>query len=183
MTSPVAFAKQPAGTFEFHAPLAVNEAMTIRPLLTPDPGVYAGAMQTLVESANTSLYIQLQYIHPSDADPDATFAALLDAVAKKITDGVDVRIIVSQWQTTNGWLDRLQSAGIDLGKVRVQNGVHNKGFVADGKIVALGSQNWSGDGVLRNRDASVVIENATAAAYYQQIFLHDWDRLAQDASA
>jgi PLD-like domain len=181
--NPVEFAPEPVGTFEFHAPQAVNENMTVTPLLTPDPGVYIDAMTELVKSAQTSLYIQLQYIHPSDKDPDAKFTDLVDAVVQKIGAGVDVRIIVSQWQTTNGWLDRLQSAGVDLANVRIQNGVHNKGFVVDHKRVALGSQNWSGDGVLRNRDASVILDNETAAKYYEQIFLHDWDRIAQPAGA
>ena len=51
----------------------------------------------------------------------------------------------------------------------------------DGKKVALGSQNWSGDGVLRNRDASVILDNPTAAQYYEKIFLHDWDRIAKQS--
>jgi phosphatidylserine/phosphatidylglycerophosphate/cardiolipin synthase-like enzyme len=73
------------------------------------------------------------------------------------------------------------AADIALKNVKLQNGVHNKGFVVDSKIVALGSQNWSGDGVLRNRDASVIIENDRAAQYYEQIFLHDWDNVARQS--
>jgi phosphatidylserine/phosphatidylglycerophosphate/cardiolipin synthase-like enzyme len=98
-----------------------------------------------------------------------------------MNQGVDVRIITSQFQAMQGWLERLQAAGVDLDKVKLQNGVHNKGFVVDSKIVALGSQNWSGDGVLRNRDASVIIENAKAAAYYEKIFLHDWNNIARQS--
>ncbi len=163
--------------FEFHQPLRLeNEPMTITPLLTPDPGVYQAAMLKLVKSATTKLYIQLQYIHPSN-NVDG-FKDLIDAVVEKIADGVDVRIILSQWQQTNGWLERLQAAGVHLTAVKIQNGVHNKGFVVDSKVVALGSQNWSDEGVLNNRDASVIIESAKAAAYYEKIFTHDWTRLA-----
>jgi phosphatidylserine/phosphatidylglycerophosphate/cardiolipin synthase-like enzyme len=68
----------------------------------------------------------------------------------------------------------LQEAGLDTSVVRIQNGVHNKAFVVDSKIVALGSQNWSGDGVLRNRDASLIIYNQDAAQYFEQIFSYDW---------
>ena len=42
----------------------------------------------------------------------------------------------------------------------------------------VGSQNWSTDGTLYNRDAGVIIEHPDAAQYFQQIFLHDWDHLA-----
>lgn len=80
---------------------------------------------------------------------DTDFAALIDSVQAKIEAGKDVKLILSQYQTSNGWLERLQAAGIALGNVKIQNGVHNKGFVIDSKVVAIGSQNWSGDGVLR----------------------------------
>jgi phosphatidylserine/phosphatidylglycerophosphate/cardiolipin synthase-like enzyme len=90
---------------------------------------------------------------------------------------------LSEYQVSNGGLEKLQSAGIDLDHVKIQNGVHNKGYVVDSRVVALGSQNWSGDGVLRNRDASVIIENATAAAYYEALFLHDWENIAAQSMA
>jgi phosphatidylserine/phosphatidylglycerophosphate/cardiolipin synthase-like enzyme len=171
-----------AAQFEFHPPLRIDgEDLRITPLLTPDPAVYQPAMLNLIQSAQHKLYIQLQYIHPSNKDGDEAFNALIEAVGAKIDAGVDVCIILSQFQDGQ-WLDRLQAAGVDLSKVKIQNGVHNKGFVIDGATVALGSQNWSGDGVLRNRDASVVIESATAAQYYEQIFVHDWTRVAKQAS-
>jgi phosphatidylserine/phosphatidylglycerophosphate/cardiolipin synthase-like enzyme len=167
------------GTFQFHKPLKISgEELTITPLLTPDPDSYRPAMLNLINSAKSKLYIQLQYIHPPKEGVDNDFKALIDAVVEKINDGLDVRIICSEYQAMQGWLERLQDVGIDLGIVKLQNGVHNKGFVVDGKVVALGSQNWSGDGVLRNRDASVIIESETAATYFETIFLHDWDRIA-----
>jgi monoamine oxidase len=49
-----------------------------------------------------------------------------------------------------------------------------QGFVFDHQVVVVSSMNWSGEGVLSNRDAGVIIENATAAAYYENIFLDDW---------
>lgn len=182
MDVPEAMLINAAGHFTFHPPLHISdEQITITPLLTPDPGVYQPAMLKLVRSAETRLYIQLQYVHPSDKEEDANFTALIDAVVDRIHVGKDVRIIVSQWQLSNGWLDRLQAAGVDLSVVKIQNGVHNKGFVVDSKVVALGSQNWSAEGVLRNRDASVIIENETAAKYYEGIFLHDWDGIAKQS--
>jgi phosphatidylserine/phosphatidylglycerophosphate/cardiolipin synthase-like enzyme len=176
---PAEFEVEAKAAWQFFKPLQITEMATITPLLTPDPGVYKVAMLDLINSANEKLYIQLQYIHPSDAAKDQGLTELIDAVAAKIEKKVDVRIIVSQWQLSHGWLEKLQTAGIDLSCVKVQNGVHNKGFVIDSNKVALGSENWSGDGVLRNRDASVIIENNSAATYFEQIFLHDWNYVAQ----
>ena len=95
-------------------------------------------------------------------------------MAAKINAGKDVRIILSEFQLLKGGLEALQSAGINLNNVKIQNNVHNKGFVFDHKKVVVSSMNWSGEGVLENRDAGVLIENATAAKYYEDIFLDDW---------
>jgi phosphatidylserine/phosphatidylglycerophosphate/cardiolipin synthase-like enzyme len=67
--------------------------------------------------------------------------------------------------------------------VKIQNNVHNKGIIVDGKAVVVSSQNWSTDGTLYNRDVGVIIYNKAAAQYFQKIFLHDWDHLAEQKSS
>ncbi|MBV8119405.1 MAG: hypothetical protein JO081_05635 [Alphaproteobacteria bacterium] len=179
-TNPAAEARAPR---KYFAPLTVTEPMTIQPLLTPDrtadgqAGIYAEKMLELISSAQNSLYMQLQYIHPSNRDDEASFTDLLNAVQARATAGVDVRIILSQWQNTQ-WMERLRAAGIDTQLVRIQQGVHNKGFVVDHQKVVVSSQNWSGAGVLQNRDAGLIINNATIAQYFEQIFLQDWETVA-----
>jgi len=157
-----------------------NERVTVQPLLTPDSGAgnYADNILNLIQSAQSKLYIQTQYIHPPKEGTDDKFKKLIDAVAGKMNQGLEVCIIMSEYEATGSWLEKLQEAGLDMSKVKIQRGVHNKGFVVDSKIVALGSQNWSGDGVLRNRDASLIIYHEGAAQYFEKIFLHDWTTLA-----
>jgi hypothetical protein len=167
-----------AGFAQFFAPQTFTGRMRVTPLLTPDPGVYSAAVLALVQSATQSLYIQTQYAHPSVQAGDAAFTELLQAVVDRQRAGVDVRIIFSQWEN-QGFLEKLQAVGFDLAQVRIQQGVHNKGIVRDGTAVLISSQNWSGDGVLRNRDAGVIIENPDIAQYFQQIFMHDWTHLAR----
>ncbi|MGA2609195.1 MAG: phospholipase D-like domain-containing protein [Terriglobia bacterium] len=167
---------------QYFQPLQITDGeVTVQPLLTPDTGAgnYAANILKLIQSATSRLYIQTQYIHPPHAGTDAPFQALIDAVKEKMNKGLDARIILSEYEATGGWLEKLQAAGLDMSKVRIQNGVHNKGFVIDSKVVALGSQNWSGDGVLRNRDASLIIYHQGAAQYFEKIFLHDWATLAK----
>jgi len=121
--------------------------------------------------------MQTQYIHPSDQPQDKDFTALIEAVREKHRNGVDVRLITSQYENTAQWMEKLKE--YDLDKVlRIQDRVHNKGIVVDSKVVALGSQNWSGDGTLRNRDATLIIHNPDIAQYYEQIFVQDWTTLA-----
>jgi phosphatidylserine/phosphatidylglycerophosphate/cardiolipin synthase-like enzyme len=61
---------------------------------------------------------------------------------------------------------------------RQQTNIHNKGIVVDSETVLVSSANWSSDGILRNRDAGLIIRNAEVAGYYQQVFLGDWDKRA-----
>jgi hypothetical protein len=164
---------------QYFPPKTITARMKIQPILTPDN--YVDLILALINSAQRSFYMQTQYINYSDKPENSQFAALVAAVAKKINDGVDVRLIMSQYETTDK-LELLQGAGIDLSHVRIQANVHNKGIVVDSQVVAVGSQNWSGDGVLRNRDATVIIYNEEAAQYWEQIFIHDWTRMASQHS-
>jgi len=168
----------PRSFVEFFPPQTFTERIQIQPLLTPDPGVYSGAVLDLVRSASKSLYIQTQYAHPSDRPDDQAFTDLLGAVVDRQRAGVDVRLIFSQYETT-AYLEKLQAVGFDLTQVRIQQGVHNKGIVRDGSAVLISSENWSADGVLRNRDAGVIIEHPAIAQYFQAIFMHDWTNLAR----
>ncbi|WP_022882314.1 phospholipase D-like domain-containing protein [Gryllotalpicola ginsengisoli] len=158
----------------------VTGQMTITPLLTPDAGVYVDAVTKLVASATKTLHMQFQYIElPKTTDAtNQAFVDLVSAVAARQKAGVEVRIIMSQYETL-GYLEKLQALGLDTtNDVKLQNNVHNKGIVVDGRAVLVSSQNWSSAGVLHNRDAGVIIENADAAAYFEQIFAHDWEHLA-----
>ena len=167
----------PRAFAQFFEPRTFTRKMRIQPLLTPDAGVYSGAVLDLIRSASESLYIQTQYAHPSGHPEDSSFMDLLRAVIDRQQAGVDVRLIFSQWQRIS-YLQQLQAVGFDLAHVRIQQGVHNKGIVCDGTSVLISSQNWSADGVLRNRDAGLIIEQPEIAQYFQAVFMHDWENLA-----
>jgi phosphatidylserine/phosphatidylglycerophosphate/cardiolipin synthase-like enzyme len=165
---------------EFFPPTTVTDTTRITPLLTPDPGVYVDAVTDLVSSAATSLHLQFQYIELPKTPSASTkpFSDLVAAVIDRQKAGVDVKIILSEYETA-GYLEQLQAAGLDVtAAVKIQNNVHNKGIVVDGKRVLVSSQNWSGAGVLANRDAGVILDGVAAAAYFDTLFLHDWEHLA-----
>jgi hypothetical protein len=160
---------------QYFQPKTITARMKIQPVLTPDN--YVDHVLALINSAEQSFHMQTQYIHPSDKPGDEGLAALIEAVAQKVKAGLDVRLILSQYETLDK-LELLQDAGIDLSLVHIQANVHNKGMVVDSKIVALGSQNWSADGVIRNRDATLIIYNQEAARYWEEIFVHDWTNMS-----
>ena len=165
---------------QFFDPLTITDTMKIIPVLTPDPGVYAGAAKDLIASATQTLYMQYQYIEPPKATATnaAGFLDLISAVIDRQKAGVDVKIIMSEFETLP-YLEQLQGLGLDVvNSAKTQKNVHNKGIIVDGQVVLISSQNWSTDGTLYNRDAGVIIHNAHAAEYFQTIFLHDWQHLA-----
>ncbi|RKE38040.1 phospholipase D-like protein [Paraburkholderia sp. BL23I1N1] len=160
---------------QFFAPKTLTEKVTIQPLLTPDN--YQPHVLALIESTQQHFYMQTQYIHPSGRPDDAEHDALIAAVKALVDRKLDVRLITSQFQN-DAWVEKLIAAGVPSSVLRRQANVHNKGIVVDGNVVLVSSQNWSADGTLRNRDAGLIIHSADAAAYFEQIFLHDWNYLA-----
>ena len=165
---------------QFFPAQTIAGTIRITPLLTPDPGAYADAVKALIQDAHHTLYMQFQYIEPpkqTNAISQA-FVDLIQAVADRQSNGVEVKIIMSEFEKA-GYLEQLQSMGLDVvNNVKIQNNVHNKGVIVDQKRVLVSSQNWSTDGTLYNRDAGVIIDNETAAQYFQQLFMHDWEHLA-----
>jgi phosphatidylserine/phosphatidylglycerophosphate/cardiolipin synthase-like enzyme len=160
-----------------------NVPVTVQPLLTPDPGVrttlYVEKVLALVQSAQRSVYMQTQYVHPSDQPGDNDFAALVEALSEAHRKGLDVRLITSQYENTPQWIEKLKEYDLDQ-VLRIQERVHNKGIVVDSKVVMVSSQNWSADGTLRNRDAGLIIYNADIAQYFEAIFLDDWTNRADE---
>ena len=185
LTPPSLGSSQTPAFGRFFPAATITGTIKIAPLLTPDPGVYAGAIKDLIASASQTLYMQFQYIEPPKAgDPTAQpFIDLINAVIDRQRSGVEVKIIMSEFETA-GYLEQLQGMGLDVvNNVKIQNNVHNKGIVVDGSAVLVSSQNWSADGTLWNRDAGVIIYHQDAAQYFQQVFLHDWAHLAAAKAA
>ena len=162
----------------------------ITPLLTPDnlpngDRQYLTNITNLINSAEQSIYIQLQYIE-SSAGNGNNYEQLLQAIDNKVKAGKDVKLIESR-QYGLKWVEKMRATrgvGVDLtDNIFLQYNVHNKGFVIDHKTVVVSSQNFSPAGVHDNRDAGLIIENPEIAVYYENVFLSDWKTKTQPASA
>ena len=68
-----------------------------------------------------------------------------------------------------------------MGKVKLQNRCHTKGIIVDGARILLGSHNWTNQGTLVNRDASLIFEDEEIAQYYENIFWFDWKHLTRQS--
>ena len=159
---------------------SITGTIKVKPLLTPDD--YRKPILDLIKSAKQRFYMQTQYIHtvlPAQDKGNPTHMELVTALVDLINAGVDVRLITSEFQD-HMWIERLQDAGVDsVEHLRIQPHVHNKGMIIDAQTVVVSSQNWSPMGTGENRDAGLIIYNAEAARYFEQIFLHDWVNMAE----
>ncbi len=154
-----------------------NNPLKIQPVLSPDN--YIENALDVIRSARSSLYFQNQYITIPE-EPTAEYTELLEALRdKSVDDRIDCRIILRKPFSADdkmNILNNLQAMGFDMSKVKFMAETHTKGIIADGEMIMLGSHNWSNPGVQFNRDASLVIYNREVARYYQDVFMHDWER-------
>jgi phosphatidylserine/phosphatidylglycerophosphate/cardiolipin synthase-like enzyme len=159
---------------------AAADKVKVQPILTPDN--YGEHVVPLILSAKKTLYFQNQYIKIPKVFPDGdgkpALKELAEALRDRVAAGVDVRIILRNGGDTRPMLQALKVFGIPADRVKLLGGCHNKGIVADKKAVLVSSQNYSADGVRFNRDAGLLIRHPDVAAYYAQIFEHDWDNRA-----
>ena len=168
-------AREVAPEIRTFVPLEVSRIVDVQPVLTPDN--YAEIVLPLIESATTKIYFQNQYINES-LDPRATekYIPMLEAIARKQKQGVDVRIILRKdFGTEARHIEFMKSHGIDLTWVRWRNRSHTKGIIVDSARVLLGSHNWSYDGTVLNRDASLLFYDSEIAKYLEDVFIYDWE--------
>jgi phosphatidylserine/phosphatidylglycerophosphate/cardiolipin synthase-like enzyme len=171
-----------AGAPTYFPPLTVERRLRVQPLLTPDN--YQQHVLDLVRSAEEQILFQnqsLSILHEDKNDP--RYAALLDALLAKQQSGVDVRIIVRGEFYSEAHLERLKKRGFDMNRVRLQDRCHTKGIIVDGQAVLIGSHNWTNQGALVNRDASLIIFDGEIAGYFARAFWFDWKNLARQRVA
>lgn len=156
----------------------------IQPLLTPDN--FLQEVTRVVKSATDRLYIQnqsLSILRPLDKN-EPEFLELFEAIRARQKAGVDVRLIFRVMPVdedgARATKDSLVKFGLRKNSILVQERLHTKGVIVDSKTVIIGSHNWTNQGAIANRDASLVIHNADIAKYYEQVFLYDWETLTRE---
>lgn len=164
-------------SWKYFAPFDQKRQFTVTPLLTPDN--YHTQVLELIRSAENELLIQNQTFNAPKKKQD-DLRELVEAVLEKQRRGVNVRIIFRLLNPSEARknLSALKDMGFDMDSIRVQKNCHTKGIIVDGKRVLLGSQNWSNHGVSINRDASLLFDDEGLAAYFREVFEHDWLSLA-----
>ena len=159
-------------TFTTQSPL------TVQPILTPDNYLQV-VLEFLRRRPKRTLYFQNQSLNPNKT-PTPEYAQLMDLLARYSNDDdLDVRFIFRNIGSVRKKLESLQAAGFNMSRIRMQGGCHTKGIIVDSEKILVGSHNITNEGVQANRDASLLIEHAGIAQYFERVFLHDWEKLSR----
>jgi phosphatidylserine/phosphatidylglycerophosphate/cardiolipin synthase-like enzyme len=155
--------------------VAVNRT---RLLVAPDNA--GGAVTAALDGADDSIDV----LQMSIDGPDQRF---LRATVRAARRGVDVRILLSSaWyveEENRRLVEHLREVADreDLplsAKLAEPEGdfekIHAKGVVIDGDRVLVGSLNWNGESVRRNREVVLSLEGTAVGEYYREAFEADW---------
>lgn len=158
-------------------PFEANRQFDVHPLLTPDN--YAKAVLPILKQAKRRIWFQNQSLNiRQEMFPE--YRELLETLKGRQAEGLDVRIIV-RGEYGRDILEKMKTFGFktDRRHVRLQDRCHNKMIVVDDNIVLIGSHNWTNDGTLTNRDASLLFRDVELADYCAGVFDYDWQRIAE----
>jgi V8-like Glu-specific endopeptidase len=169
--------------FEAFRPLELNGRIKVQPLLTPDN--YPEVVAKLIANARERVLIENQSfsLWSEPKDTPAHFLKIVEAVRDRQRAGLDVRIIFrSGFGNERESLRRLKKFKMKVGPdhIRFFDTCHTKGIVIDNDIAVLGSHNWTAGGTGPNRDASLVIWDRRANAYFAKLFEYDWRQVARN---
>ena len=157
---------------EFFPPMPITRRLRVRPLLSPDN--FVEEVTALVKRATSRLYIQNQYLKPTR---QSRWRELNEFVAEfSQRAGVDFRVILRDSSSLQPSLQMMAEMEFDLSRIRVLKNTHTKGILVDRLGIVIGSHNWSGQGYMENRDASLVFDDGDVIDYYERIFTFDWSR-------
>jgi hypothetical protein len=190
----VSLERIPAATYSDELEIT-SEELDIQPILTPDRDaqgrrLFMRLATEMVQRATRRILIQNQSFNLTE-DNNEEFDAFFEAIKQKQGAIDDVRIIfrdakdygrASDLVKQQELIERLKRFGIDVSPdaMRLQSKCHTKGIIVDSKEVLLGSQNLTNGGSLFNRDASLLVRSPKVAAFYEKIFLYDWENLTNN---
>ena len=165
----------------------VIEANNTKIIPINDRQYYPIVMKT-IESANRSIDMVMYeikwYGNPEGDSHDVSklAVALVDAKDR----GVSVRIIMDDGRGygfenddmitwAENWRDYFESHGIEVKFDWSNETTHDKLLIVDGKVVIVGSTNWSTSALDYNHEANAYIESQEVAEEYEKYFNSLWE--------
>lgn len=132
---------------------------------------YYPTLLSLLSNANKSIYIAM-FEFKSDTDEISKIVELLVSKAKK---GVDVKVVLENTVDSNELTyRRLLDNGVPVRFDTRSRTTHAKLVIIDERYVIVGSHNWSYMAMMRNHEASVLIDSPEIAQSETEYFMQIW---------
>ena len=128
----------------------------------------------LIDSADESIHLVMFEIKYYDKYPDSEVNQLVEKLIKKNSKGVEVKIIVDQFLTDKRAVEILQKTGVDIKWDSTKLTTHNKLMIIDGRVVLIGSTNWSYYSFSKNRESNVIFNDRESAKKFEEYFQEVW---------
>ncbi len=146
--------------------------MNVTPVFSPDTSLEA--ILYCIENARVTLDIQIPYF--TDVGGGGAVDQIINAIIAAHNRGVTVRVITEEEKDYLEIADILHQHNIPIvwHDTRWFTANHNKGIIADGRIVLVSSINYSDESITENREAGVIIEHTGVAQWFQAVFDYDW---------
>jgi phosphatidylserine/phosphatidylglycerophosphate/cardiolipin synthase-like enzyme len=140
------------------------------PTLTVTPDDVASNLKALLSSATKRVWVTNQALYDAN-----TLAELIDAKKR----GCDVKVLLGAFQdspdkapSNEAAVQQLKAAGIEV-KYLTNMYLHAKAIVADDRAF-VGSQNFTGGGLVRNREVGAIYDDKDLVAGMVSAFNADW---------
>jgi phosphatidylserine/phosphatidylglycerophosphate/cardiolipin synthase-like enzyme len=138
---------------------------------------YFETVYGLISSANESVHIVMFEVKYYPDYPESHESLILQKLIELKSKGVDVKIIADEYLTEKEAVNYLGNNGIGIKYDSESRTTHSKLLIIDGKIVIIGSTNWSYYAIDKNREANVVIYSTEAAQRFEKYFEDVWENL------
>jgi len=138
---------------------------------------YFYTVNNLLLSANKSVHIIMFEIKYYPDYPESNENRILEALIEVKRRGVDVKIVTDEYLTDHETFNYLKSNGLDIKFDSPNRTTHSKIIIIDGKVVVVGSTNWSYYAIDKNREVNVIIYSEHVAQQFEKYFEEVWQNL------
>lgn len=138
---------------------------------------YFPVVHKALQSAKSSIHIASFELKYYESYPGSLENVIIDDLVKAHERGVDVRIIIDQYadqdEKTNAY-GFLLGKGLKIKYDSNKTTTHAKLIIIDGRVVVLGSTNFSYYALEKNREVDLLVESAKIAGYFEDYFEALW---------
>lgn len=128
----------------------------------------------LIDSADKSIHLAMFEIKYYEKYPDSEVNQLVEKLIEKNSEGIDVKIIVDQFLTDERAVEILKKTGVDIRWDSTKVSTHNKLMIVDGRVVLIGSTNWSYYSFSKNHESNVIFHDKESAGKFEKYFQELW---------